>query len=267
MRQVRTDLTQAISVDVPESGRAVFFLCCDGLYFERFAQAAVNACAQNSGVDFIVHIHLVNQLASTKAILSRIRDRLALDRLRVTEETVDLTAFSDAERRTYYACRRFYALPELIRIYARPVLCADVDQLIMGSVDSLLAAMEGYDVGLLHDPLNAINLTSYFSATAAFFAPTKAAFMFADKVRRYIDFFLTVQHSPLWHLDQAALVVTYLNDPESVRLQRFPFSIVHSRPVGDEQVGEAVFWSVTYSVEQNAEKLKSSRFLKYAAAI
>jgi hypothetical protein len=73
-----------------------------------------------------------------------------------------------------------------------------------------------------------------------------------------------VQRTPLWHLDQAALAVTYLNDPESVRLCRFPFSIVHSRPVGDDQLGEALFWSITYSLEKNSEKLQSSRFLEYA---
>ena len=265
MRQVsRTEPPLEGPLDVPEDGRAVYFLCCDGVYFERFIEAAINACIKNGGVDFIIHIHLINRLASAEAILCGLRDRLPRYRLRVTEETVDLGAFDEAERRTYYTCRRFYLLPELIRIYGRPILCADVDQLIMKSVHSLFDEMEGFDVGLLHDPLNAMNLTSYFSATAAFFAHTEAAFRFADRVRRYIDFFLTVECTPLWHLDQAALAVTYLNDPESVRLRRFPYSIVHSRPAGDNQLGEALFWSITYSVEKNAEKLQSFQFLEYA---
>jgi len=206
----------------------------------------MRAGAQNGGVDAIVHIHLVNRLASAAAIIARLRGRLPPDRLRISEETVDLAALSDAER------------PYLLRVPALPRaagahcglraadLCADVDQLIMASVQRLLAEMNGYDVGLLHDPLNALNLMSYFSATAAFFAPTAAALAFADKVRRYIDYFLTAERSPLWHLDQAALAATYLNDPAAVRLRRFPFSIVHSRPAGDDQVGDAVFWSITY---------------------
>jgi len=264
MKTARTHSPVERPLHVTQGGGVVYFLCCDGVYFERFAEAAVNAGAQNGGVDAIVHIHLVNRLASAAAIIARLRGRLPPDRLRISEETVDLAALSDAERRTYYACRRFHVLPELIAAYARPILCADVDQLIMASVQPLLAEMNGYDVGLLHDPLNALNLMSYFSATAAFFAPTAAALAFADKVRRYIDYFLTAERSPLWHLDQAALAATYLNDPAAVRLRRFPFSIVHSRPAGDDQVGDAVFWSITYSVGQNAEKLKSSRFRQYA---
>ncbi len=263
MRRTRIELTLDRPVDVPEGGQAVYFLCCDGVYFERFIEAAVNACVQNSGVDFIIHIHLVNRLPAAEVILTRLGNRLGKERLRLTEETIDLSMFGDAKRRTYYACRRFYMLPQLIQIYARPILCADVDQLVMGSVHELLERMDGYDVGLVHDLLNKMNMTSYFSATAAFLMPTPAAFKFTERVRRYIDYFMTAERSALWHLDQAALAVTYLNDPTLARLLYFPFSLVHSRPVGDDQLGSAVFWSITYSIAQNAEKLRTAWFLEY----
>jgi glycosyltransferase involved in cell wall biosynthesis/tetratricopeptide (TPR) repeat protein len=253
-----------VAIDNPEGGAAVYFLCCDGVYFELFAEAAINSCLQNSAVDFIIHIHIVNRLPSTDLILARIGSRISRGRLRVTEEVIDLGALSDTESRTYYACRRFYVLPEIIRIYAKPVLCADVDQLVMRPVRSLLEQMNGYDVGLLHDPLNAFNLASYFSATAAFFAPTPAAIIFAKNVRRYIDHFLAGRDVAMWHLDQAALAVAYLNDPAALRLLRLPFSMVHSRPIEDSKLETAVFWAITYSISRSAEKLRSPTFLAYA---
>lgn len=250
--------------DVAKDAQAVYFICCDGFYFERFAEAAVSSCMRNSSVDFIIHIHLINRLASAASVLSRLRARVRPDRLRISEETVDLSAFDVAEQRTYYACRRFYLLPDLVARYGRLLLCVDADQLIVGSVEPLLDQMRGYDVGLTHDPLNNLNLPSCFSATAAFFAPTEAALIFADRVRHYVDFFMTVERTPLWHLDQAALAVTYLNDPDAIRLWRFPISIVQSDPVGDDGIGDAIFWSITYSIAKNIEKLRSNRFLEYA---
>ena len=246
------------SLHVPEGERAVVFMCCDGVYFERFVEAAVDTCIKNSGVDFVVHIHLVNRLSSAEVIIERLRTTISPSRLRITEETADLTAFDETGRRTYYACRRFCILPELIRTYRRPILCVDVDQLVVKPISALFEQMTGYDVGLMHDPLNALNLMSYFSATAVFVAPTGEALLFVEKVRRYIDFFMSVQRGLLWHLDQAALAVTYLNEPASVRLKRFPFSLVHSRLAGDDQLGNAVFWSITNSIEQNAQKLNRS---------
>jgi hypothetical protein len=144
-------------------------------------------------------------------------------------------------------------------------LCADVDQLIIAPVEPLLDQMRGYDVGLTHDPLNTLNLPSYFSATAALFAPTASALAYADRLRRYRDYFISVERSPLWHLDQAALVATYLNDRDSIRLRRFPVSIVESGPTGHNQAGDAIFWSITHSSSSNLEKLRSSEFLRYAS--
>jgi glycosyltransferase involved in cell wall biosynthesis len=251
--------------NIPDGGPAVYFVCCDGVYFDRFVEPAVRSCIENSGVDFVIHVHLMNRLSSNDRVLSRLNEFTQRGRLRISEETVDLSAFNLSEQRSYYACRRFYLLPDLIRSYGRLVLCADVDQLAIAPVGPLLDQMRGYDVGLTHDPLNTLNLPSYFSATAAFFAPTAPTLAFADRLRRYIDYFISVEHCPLWHLDQAALAVTYLNDPDLIRLRRFPISIVQTGPIDDNKVGDAVFWSITYSRSKNVEKLRSSQFLKYAS--
>ena len=252
-------------IDVPDGGRTVYFVCCDGVYFDRFIEPAVRACVQNSGVDFIIHAHLINRLGSNENIMLRLNELVPRDRLRVSEETVDLSRFNLSEQRSYYACRRFYLLPDLVRSYRRLVLSADIDQLIIGSVEPLLDQMHGYDVGLTHDPLNTLNLPSYFSATAALFAPTASAIAYADRVRRYIDYFVSIERSPLWHLDQAALAVTYFNDPGLLRLRQFPMSIVQSGPIGDNRADDAIFWSITYSNSKNVEKLRSNQFLKYAS--
>jgi glycosyltransferase involved in cell wall biosynthesis len=251
--------------DLPDGGSAVFFVCCDGVYFDRFIEPAVKSCIESSEVDFIIHVHLMNRLSSNDRVLSRLNELAPRDRLRVSEERVDLSRFSLSEQRTYYACRRFYLLPDLMRSYGRLLLCADVDQLIIAPVGPLLERMRGYDVGLTHDPLHTLNLPSYFSATAALFAPTASALAYADRLRRYIDYFISVKPSPFWHLDQAALAVTYLNDPDLIRLHRFPISIVQAGPIDDNQGGDAVFWSITHSRSNNEDKLRASQFLKYAS--
>src|SRR6202035_5845270 len=58
--------------DIPGGGRAVYFVCCDGVYFDRFIEPAVRSCLQNSGVDFIIHVHLINRLGSNESILLRL---------------------------------------------------------------------------------------------------------------------------------------------------------------------------------------------------
>lgn len=258
-------MTKQLVDSIPKGGDAVYFVCCDGVYFERFIEAAIKSCIQISRVDFIFHVHLMNRSPSTDVILLRLRELLPHDRLYITEETVDSSRYSASELRSYYACRRFYLVPDLIRAYDRLLLCADVDQLTIAPVDGLLDKMRDHDVGLTHDPLETLNLPSYFSATAAVFTPNEAAFHFADRVRRYIDYFISIERNPRWHLDQAALAVTYLNDPSSIRLCRFPMSIVHSGALEDNGVSDAIFWSVTSSMPKSAEKLSSSRFLKYAS--
>ncbi|WP_207477488.1 tetratricopeptide repeat protein [Arenibaculum pallidiluteum] len=242
-------------------------LCCDGVYAERFLAASVNAYFENAGDAAAVHAHVVNPTAGSQALLARLSARHGA-RLTWSEESVDLQGVSDQARRTFFACRRFFVLPDLAAAFpGRAILCADVDQLAVKPIRPLLEG-EDWDVALIHDPLNAINLCSFFSASVVLVRPGPGAEAYFRSVRRYLWHLLHCEPSAYWHLDQAALACVFLNGrggPGGVRMRFLPVEVMQSAPVElDGEIGDAVFWSITGSVPENEAKTRTDRFLRYS---
>jgi hypothetical protein len=67
----------------------------------------------------------------------------------------------------------------------------------------------------------------------------------------------------VWHLDQAALAAAYLASSD-VDFGLLPASIVDQSLPPRSVGGNSLFWSITYSVQQNAAKLRSGDFRTYA---
>jgi tetratricopeptide (TPR) repeat protein len=224
----------------------VYFICCDGIYFERFGAAAAASVAQNSGWRVLFHAHVVNPIPS--------QDLRLAGQFVVSTETVALDDRTEAYRRTFYACRRFAFLAQMLRWHGKPILCTDADQLVMRPLDRILTPEP---VGAIQDPMNALNLLSYFSATAVLVRP--GAERFCESLRAYLNRHIEVSDELDWHLDQAALAAVYFS--ERPNISRWPSSVMCQQPTP-----EAVFWSITASIAANDAKTRSPEFLRYAGA-
>lgn len=243
----------------------VFLFCCDVKYFRLFASAVVTSITRNAGVEAGLHIHVVNPDAGIATEFAQIALHTRIP-VSLSTETVDLASFDDEQRKTYYSCARFLVLPDCLRSIGRPIIVTDADQMVVQSVAGLLQEMRGADAGLLVFPEAAFNILSLVSASVTFAGPTPMAVRFYQRIARYLASLLSKPGYAQWHLDQAALAIAYVTN-ETAALRVFRPGIMHSNVYdGCEAVtGDAIFWSITYSISENAKKVETKLFRSLAA--
>lgn len=249
----------------PAAVQAIYVAGCDSRYFLLFGEALANSLAQRAGVPFLLHVHLVNPDPAAEALLERLRAKPPLP-IACSRESVDLSDLGDRPRRTYLACARFLVLPELLETYARPMVVADADQLVMGDLGGLLHDLRGHDVALLRDDSHIANLASLISASVLAFNPSPGGRRFTRTVCDILTERMTDPAGLSWHLDQATLAVAHLWHPEISTLRLPPTimdSVVDQRVAPDALGAKALFWSITMSHEHTARKLNTSLFRQF----
>jgi hypothetical protein len=107
----------------------VVFAACDDKYFIDHAPAFI-ASTNAAGKD--THIHVLNMTDAGRAMFAQIKSRVDI-KLTLSESSVPKTNNHD-EYRTYCACSRFIALPDLLQ-RAGQVLTLDIDCLVMKDFD------------------------------------------------------------------------------------------------------------------------------------
>jgi hypothetical protein len=245
---------------------AIYFVACDCRYFELFAEPLAVSLASNSSINWLLHVHLMNSTPGAVAALGRLQ-RQNRPRVRWSSERVHLDHLTERQRRTYYACSRYLVLPDILRRYRRPMVVADIDQVVVRDPGSLLADMARCDLGLLRFPRQASNFLALISASVILLNPTPGAERFCERVRDILVERMTQQEAIAWHLDQAALGVAYLIS-DDVRIQSLPPSIMDSTIANDTvapPAPDAFFWSVTFSDQRNRSKLGSKWFRQFLA--
>lgn len=266
------EVSRRVTLDGPRSAEAmaevelVHFFCCDSRYFHLFAGPVLRSLERNAGMRVGLHIHVVNPDPTVEQAVADLR---ALTKLPIsaTFETATLSQFDEGQRRTYYSCTRFLLLPSLIELYGKPVLVTDADQLVIKSLRSLMSKTADSDAGLLVFPGSACNLLSLVSASVLIARPTKAGQAFFKAVEGYLADALTQPRRVQWHLDQAALGACYLkNKSAEIALIEPGTMLSELYRNGEVELGEAVFWSVTYSIPENQKKMSSRLFLEYENA-
>jgi hypothetical protein len=248
----------------------LLFLCCDAVYFTLYAGAAIASALANGGLSLACHIHIVNPDSAAIEEQNRITSRHAAAAVSFSHEITDLSRRSATERRVYYACRRYQLLPALLRGASAPVIVADVDQLVVRSLEPVLTTVRDADVGLIQYGGAALsNALSVISASAAVAAATAGARRYFDLVAAYIDHCL--EHDLwVWHLDQAALYAVKLMVEargESVRFRRLDPAILESTVFDAAASGmpapDTIFWSITHSLPANVAKRELDLFARY----
>ena len=269
----RGELARAAPLgDWGDTSRAcVVFMSCDVAYFDRFAHALVNSLRQNGRIDCLVHIHVVNPDAGMAAKVDRLRKALPGIDIVWSFEAVDLAAY--AMPKTYYACSRFLHLPALARRYDKPLLVLYMDMLVMRRLDGLLDSIAGMDAALIEYDRGRNDIPEHFWASVLYAGTSPSAVSLFDDVALYIAHFLD-SGRPVWFLDQVALFAAHAHAARSThppRVRMLPGSLCHTSMKPDdipsiESTGEeTLFWSITYSVPENAAKLQSLAFARYAA--
>ncbi|HME22874.1 MAG TPA: tetratricopeptide repeat protein, partial [Acetobacteraceae bacterium] len=165
---------------VGDSVDAIYFVACDFRYFELFVEPLAASLASNSCINWLLHVHLVNPTPGAVAALARLRQR---NRPQVRWSSEPLDHLTERQRRTYYACARYLVLPDILRRYRRPMVVADIDQMVVRDPGSLLAGMVRYDIGLLRFPCQASNFLAVISASVMLLTPTPGAEGFCERVR------------------------------------------------------------------------------------
>ncbi|MCP1549714.1 MULTISPECIES: glycosyltransferase [Methylorubrum] len=263
----KVDLDRADLSACHAACEVVFCFCCDVTYFHTFAAAVLASIQRNAGVTAGLHIHIINPSEEIAAPLAQLRAQAGIP-LSVSTETVDLSAFDETQRKTYYACARFLALPDIMRAIGRPFLLTDADQLVVRPVGDLLEAMRGADAGLLVFPQAALNILSLVSASVVFVGRGPVAASFFGRIARYLASLLARPDRAQWHLDQAALAVAYVAKGNA-KVRTFAPDVMHSKLYDGEQIGlgGSTFWSVTYSIPENRNKINSTMFSDFRAMI
>jgi tetratricopeptide (TPR) repeat protein len=244
------------------SCEAVLFVSCDANYFTMFAKALARSLAENAGVPIGIHFHVLNPDDHAVRLMAYLRDDFG-DSIVCTIDKVDLQGLSEAEKKSLYSCTRFLVLPDLLAIYQKPTIITDADQAIVGNLAGFLADARQHDVSLLLFPAQRANLLALLSATVCVANDTAKACEFFTAVRNYLLARMQDPQCLVWHLDQAALAAAYLASSD-VDFGLLPASIVDQSLPPRSVGGNSLFWSITYSVQQNAAKLRSGDFRTYA---
>ena len=107
----------------------VYFVAADSRYVKRFARALHSSLAAVQA-NCLLHIHVINPDAATSRLLDYMKERPG-PMVAFSSEEVDLSGLSDDQRRVYYASARFFVLSALRRHYDKPVIVADIDQVVL----------------------------------------------------------------------------------------------------------------------------------------
>lgn len=182
------------------------FICCDGPYLERHGLAFARSVDRNAPGGHL-HVHLINPDTATRARLTA----LGLGRTRLSQswEHVDFSGCSADFARTYCASIRFVRQHQLLRVGAQPVFSFDVDVLLRGRLDRLLAdlARGGYDCAV-HSRLRTRKRREKFLVSAFYVAPTTGGRAFLADLAAQIAAELLAGGAK-WYMDQLAFYDCY----------------------------------------------------------
>ena len=238
----------------------VYLVAADSRYVKRFARALHSSLAAVHA-SCLFHIHVVNPDDAAIRFLAYMKERPG-PMVTSSSEEIDLCGLSNDQHRVYYASVRFLVLSALRRHYGKPVIAADIDQIVLR--DPALLIHPASDVAAIRFPYGRFNLMARFSASVII-ASTPAATTYFDRVAAYIAKRMRDPRAIAWHLDQIALDVAYLVSDDIVLSELPPTAMLSAAPEADIP-NETYFWSVTYSIAANARKLAHPIFQRLERA-
>lgn len=240
----------------------VYLIAADSRYLGLFARPLLSSLERVGSGRVLLHVHAVNPDEPTVALLEDLRGGAVP--VGISTEQATLDDMDDMQRRVFYSCCRYLVLPELLKMYGRPVLVADADQLVLRPPETLLPLLDESDVALLRFKNLEHNILGLISATLMLIDAGPDGLRFAEAVRAWLLARMAEEKGLAWHLDQAALAVASLG-VQDVRLGRLDPRLVHLAPDAPDPGSPATFWSITMSTAENIAKMDSTVFRTLAA--
>lgn len=179
----------------------VFFTACDSQYFELYAENYIVSVAKSGGRQSVhLHIYDGDDAQMARAVRVGCRHGVAVSVTRDRERDVSL--YSEF----LYAAGRFVILPSLLSTSSSPIICTDVDVLVRGSFDDVVAGLADSDVSLHLRPKSSLPWRKVLASTVIGM-PTAGAQAYFDGVRVVLAQLLDrpLRH----HVDQIVLYLAY----------------------------------------------------------
>jgi hypothetical protein len=248
--QTKMTRSRVVDLDLPDiNARAVYFVAGDSEYFCRYGKQLAISIHMNAGAAVHFHAHVVNPNKEAVDLSAYLRDRSSS--VTVSAEKTDLSNLSDEQRRVYYSCARYMLLPQLRKSLRTPLIVADLDQMVMSDIATILEAAANFDIAVLRMNENRHSLFAILSATVAVFSPTEGAIRFTELLAANISSALSDDANLVWHLDQGTLAMTHFANPQ-IKCGYIPESVLD---LDDYGASSAVLWSITNSTTHNLKKL------------
>lgn len=183
---------------------------CDPRYFRDFALPFATSLERNGALDCAVELQMLGPDPWIGEEVDALR--AAVPSLPVKWHGVAIPRVASGVEgeavHTWCACLRFLRLPALLEQHRIPVLVLDLDLLVEGRLDSLVARAQDADAVIVEGPGR--NAWDRVDASALVVRATPSGIAFADLVRRYIAHFLAKGIAP-WHLAQIALLAASMD--------------------------------------------------------
>jgi len=196
------------------SAELIWLVAADPAYTRLYARRLL-ATAQDydvaNKVDF--HFHQVVIGDTTAAEISELK--------KVCPEGVFTSRhISDFNRgknwnKAFFSCERFFVLPEILKIYQKPVLVTDIDVECLRNPLELLGSMGAADIAFTRFR-NATEAWELYPATALLVQPTASAIEFFENMSGLLLWNLR-NHPKPWFIDQISLYRMMRETPHSVR--------------------------------------------------
>jgi capsule polysaccharide export protein KpsC/LpsZ len=125
----------------------IFFVSCDGLYFDRFALVLISSIDINSPGQKIV-FHIYNPTENTNTNKNNAELFVKSTELEFNEEYVDLNQLDEKGKAAFYACNRFVKFFEYFEKHKVSALFLDVDSIIKKDLMLLDVEYEKFDIAI-----------------------------------------------------------------------------------------------------------------------
>jgi hypothetical protein len=181
---------------------------CDEAYFDRFLPACagsfVDLLAGGSKMRLHLHLHLLDPSERLVARARELGTRHPALKLSLSFDHASASMVrTGVSKGIYYTCSRFLWLPTLVESFRRPIVLLDVDSVLETTLDLVIAALDGHDVGLYFRDFPIVPWMDYVANVVAV-NPHPSAISYFRLVGAFIRRAFR-NGRDRWHLDQAAL--------------------------------------------------------------
>ena len=195
--QFLQDLTQQTDY------RYVVQISCDPLYMRKHGLPFIRSFAEHARNSNLLHVHVYDPDDRIVDEVREVARQAGLARFALSCENCPFPQNEKQQRKSYYACGRLLHLPHWLKCYDRPVLSLDVDIIVKGGLDPLIAAAAGNDLALnRREPIDSPWLDVIANIIVA--NPTAAARRYLAAAGNYA-LHLIKREREAWLVDQSAL--------------------------------------------------------------